>query len=174
MKRALCCTLACLGLLLAGFLTGGRGAPVDLSRIQGFAALAAFLLPRTYLRAVAPGVQTGPLLVAAVLVSLLALAAAGAIHDVLVDLRPDSATYLQAYGTELSAGNRHALYIPVGFGHGFQALSDDAEVLYMIDRPYVAGSARGLRWNDPSLDVAWPEPVTVIAARDLAYPDWVR
>ena len=44
----------------------------------------------------------------------------------------------------------------------------------MIDRPYVAGSARGLRWNDPSLDVAWPEPVTVIAERDLAYPDWVR
>lgn len=99
---------------------------------------------------------------------------AGAIHDVIVDLRPDSETYLRSYGTELSAGNRHALYIPVGFGHGFQALSDDAEVLYMIDRPYVAGSARGLRWTDPSLNVAWPEPVTVIAARDLAYPDWVR
>ena len=99
---------------------------------------------------------------------------AGAIHDVIVDLRPDSATYLQAYGTELDAANRHALYIPAGFGHGFQALSDGAEVLYMIDRPYVAGSARGLRWNDPSLAVAWPEPVTVIAERDLADPDWVR
>ncbi|KQP83042.1 dTDP-4-dehydrorhamnose 3,5-epimerase family protein [Methylobacterium sp. Leaf117] len=99
---------------------------------------------------------------------------AGAIHDVIVDLRPDSATYLQAYGVELNVRNRHALYIPTGFGHGFQALSDGTEVLYMIDRPYVVGSARGLRWNDPALDVAWPEPITVIAERDLTYPDWVR
>jgi dTDP-4-dehydrorhamnose 3,5-epimerase len=97
----------------------------------------------------------------------------GAIHDVIVDLRPDSATYLQGFGAELSAANRHALYVPAGFAHGFQALSDGAEVLYMIDRPYVAGSARGLRWNDPALDITWPEPVTVIAERDLAYPDWV-
>ncbi|MCJ2034758.1 dTDP-4-dehydrorhamnose 3,5-epimerase family protein [Methylobacterium sp. J-068] len=98
---------------------------------------------------------------------------AGAIHDVVVDLRPDSPTYLRSYGAELSAANRHALYVPAGFAHGFQALGDGAEVLYMIDRPYVAGSARGLRWNDPALDVTWPEPVTVIAERDLAYPDWV-
>lgn len=97
---------------------------------------------------------------------------AGAIHDVIVDLRPDSDTYLRFCGVDLSAENRHALYIPAGFAHGFQALSDGAEVLYMIDRPYVAGAARGLRWNDPALDVAWPEPVTVIAERDLAYPDW--
>lgn len=96
----------------------------------------------------------------------------GTIHDVVVDLRPGSATYLQAYGTELSAANRHALYIPAGFAHGFQALSDGAEVLYMIDRAYVPGSARGLRWNDAALRVTWPEPVTVIADRDLAYPDW--
>ncbi|WP_264050342.1 dTDP-4-dehydrorhamnose 3,5-epimerase family protein [Methylobacterium flocculans] len=99
---------------------------------------------------------------------------AGAIHDVIVDLRPGSATYLQAFGAELSAANRQALYVPAGFAHGFQALSDGAEVLYMIDRPYVAGSARGLRWNDPALRVAWPEPVTLIAERDLAYPDWER
>lgn len=96
----------------------------------------------------------------------------GTIHDVIVDLRPGSATYLRAYGTELSAANRHALYIPAGFAHGFQALSDGAEVLYMIDRAYVPGSARGLRWNDPAVSVTWPEPVTVIADRDLAYPDW--
>ncbi|MDB5644923.1 dTDP-4-dehydrorhamnose 3,5-epimerase family protein [Methylobacterium sp.] len=98
---------------------------------------------------------------------------AGAIHDVIVDLRPESTTYLQAYAADLSAENRHALYIPAGFAHGFQALSDGAEVLYMIDRAYVAAGARGLRWNDPALDVTWPEPVTVIAERDLAYPDWV-
>ncbi|SFG44774.1 dTDP-4-dehydrorhamnose 3,5-epimerase family protein [Methylobacterium gossipiicola] len=96
----------------------------------------------------------------------------GAIHDVLVDLRPDSASYLKSFAAALTQENRCALYIPVGVAHGFQALTDAAEVLYMIDRPYVAGSARGLRWNDPALDVTWPEPVTVIAERDLAYPDW--
>ncbi len=96
----------------------------------------------------------------------------GAIHDVLVDLRPDSPSYLKSFAATLTQDNRCALYIPAGFAHGFQALTDAAEVLYMIDRAYVPGSARGLRWNDPVLDVAWPEPVTVIADRDLAYPDW--
>lgn len=98
---------------------------------------------------------------------------AGAIHDVVVDLRRDSATYLQTYGAELSAANHHAFYIPAGFAHGFQALSDGAEVLYMIDRAYVAESARGLRWNDPALRLTWPEPVTMIAERDLSYPNWL-
>lgn len=97
----------------------------------------------------------------------------GAIHDVVVDLRPDSPTYLRSFGLELTAGNRVALYVPAGFAHGFQALGDGAEVLYMIDRPYVAGSARGVRWNDAALVVNWPEPVTVISERDLAFPDWV-
>ncbi|WP_043349873.1 dTDP-4-dehydrorhamnose 3,5-epimerase family protein [Methylobacterium sp. B1] len=96
----------------------------------------------------------------------------GAIHDVIVDLRRDSPSYLRAVGVELSAGNRTALYIPAGFAHGFQTLQDETEVLYMIDRPYVAGAARGVRWDDPALDVAWPEPVTVISERDLAFPAW--
>lgn len=96
----------------------------------------------------------------------------GAIHDVIVDLRRDSPTYLQAVGVELSAENRVALYIPAGFAHGFQTLRDETEVLYMIDRAYVAAAARGLRWDDPALDVVWPEPVTVIAERDLAFPAW--
>ncbi|SFK77496.1 dTDP-4-dehydrorhamnose 3,5-epimerase [Methylorubrum salsuginis] len=96
----------------------------------------------------------------------------GAIHDVAVDLRPGSPTYLRSLGVTLSAENRHALYIPAGFAHGFQALSDGAEVLYMIDRPFVAGAADGLRWDDPALDVTWPEPVTVISERDRTYPDW--
>ncbi len=89
-----------------------------------------------------------------------------------VDLRPDSPTYLQSFAVTLSAENRHALYIPAGFAHGFQALSDGAEVLYMIDRPFAAGAADGLRWDDPALSVAWPEPVTVISERDRTYPDW--
>ena len=97
---------------------------------------------------------------------------AGAIHDVLFDVRPDSATHGCSISVTLSAGNRHALYIPAGIAHGFQTLRNDTEVLYMIDVPYVAESARGLRWNDPALDVQWPEPISVISERDLAYPDW--
>ncbi|MCJ2073107.1 dTDP-4-dehydrorhamnose 3,5-epimerase [Methylobacterium sp. J-030] len=96
----------------------------------------------------------------------------GAIHDVVVDLRWSSPTYLRSVGVELSADNRMALYIPAGFAHGFQTLQDETEVLYMIDRLYVAEAARGIRWNDPALDVVWPEPVTVITERDLAYPAW--
>jgi dTDP-4-dehydrorhamnose 3,5-epimerase len=97
---------------------------------------------------------------------------AGAIHDVIVDIRRDSPTYLATAGMELSAENRCALYIPPGFAHGFQTLRDDTEVLYMIDVPYVPGAAAGIRWNDPAVEVVWPEPVTVIAARDLAFADW--
>lgn len=97
---------------------------------------------------------------------------AGAVHDLIVDLRPGSRTCGRSFGVELSAGNRTALYIPKGFAHGFQTLQDDSELLYMIDVPYVAEAARGLRWNDPALDVAWPEPVAVISPRDLAFPDW--
>ena len=96
----------------------------------------------------------------------------GAIHDVIVDLRKSSPTYLRAAAVELSAESRAALYIPAGFAHGFQTLRDDTEVLYMIDRAYVAEAARGLRWDDPALDVTWPEPVRVIAERDCAYPAW--
>lgn len=97
---------------------------------------------------------------------------AGAIHDVLVDLRRGSATYLRSFAATLTAENRDALYIPAGFAHGYQTLTDAAEVLYLIDRSYVAEAARGLRWDDLSLDVTWPEPVTVISERDRTYPDW--
>ncbi|WP_246725645.1 dTDP-4-dehydrorhamnose 3,5-epimerase family protein, partial [Beijerinckia sp. L45] len=62
--------------------------------------------------------------------------------------------------------------IPAGIAHGFQTLQDDTEILYMIDVPYVATSARGLRWNDPAIDVRWPEPITIISERDLTYADW--
>lgn len=96
----------------------------------------------------------------------------GTIHDVIVDLRRNSPTYLKVARIELSADNRAALYIPAGFAHGFQTLQDDTEVLYMIDRAYVAGAARGLRWDDPTLEVSWPEPVAVISERDLAFPAW--
>jgi dTDP-4-dehydrorhamnose 3,5-epimerase len=97
---------------------------------------------------------------------------AGAIRDVVVDLREGSSTYLRSFGLALSAENRDALYIPAGLAHGFQTLTDCAEVLYMIDRAFVPGAARGVRWDDPALDVVWPEPITVISERDLAFPAW--
>ena len=97
---------------------------------------------------------------------------AGAIYDVIVDLRRSSPTYLRSFGVELSAENRDALYIPAGFAHGFQALTDAAEVLYLIDCAYSADAARGLRWDDPAIDVAWPATVEVISDRDRTYPAW--
>ncbi|TXN40724.1 dTDP-4-dehydrorhamnose 3,5-epimerase [Methylobacterium sp. WL30] len=98
----------------------------------------------------------------------------GAILDAIIDLRPNSPTYRHWAGCELTADNREALYIPAGFAHGFQTLCDDTEVLYMIDKPYVASAARGARWDDPAFDLTWPEPVTVIAERDRAFPDWTN
>ncbi|MEN3210394.1 dTDP-4-dehydrorhamnose 3,5-epimerase family protein [Methylorubrum populi] len=97
---------------------------------------------------------------------------AGAIHDAVIDLRPDSPTYRRTAAVTLSAANRHALYIPAGLAHGFQTLSDDAEILYMIDLPFVASAADGVRWDDPAFALTWPEPVSVISDRDRAFPDW--
>ncbi len=96
----------------------------------------------------------------------------GAVHDVLIDLRRGSSTYRKCVGFALTAENRHALYVPPGVAHGFQALADGAELLYMIDLPYDAGAASGVRWNDPAFHVAWPEPISVISARDLDFDDW--
>ena len=88
----------------------------------------------------------------------------GAIFDVAVD--PSSGNW---FGVELSAANRKALYIPKGFAHGFQTLSDETEVFYQIAGVYRADSARGLRWNDPSLGITWPFEVSVISKRDQEY-----
>jgi dTDP-4-dehydrorhamnose 3,5-epimerase len=99
---------------------------------------------------------------------------AGAIHDVIVDLRPNSPTYLEALSVELSARNRSTLYIPADFAHGFQVLTDETEILYMIDRPFAPAGARGIRWDDPAIRIEWPEPITVISQNDLQFPDWVR
>ena len=94
----------------------------------------------------------------------------GAIHDVIVDVRPGSPTYLKWEPVELTADNRRLLYIPDGFAHGFQTLTDDAEVFYQMAAPYHPESARGLRWDDPAIGVTWPLPVAVIADKDRAYP----
>jgi dTDP-4-dehydrorhamnose 3,5-epimerase len=96
----------------------------------------------------------------------------GAIVDAIVDLRPESPTHRRWFSVELSAENHRALYIPAGMAHGFQTLADDVEVLYMMSEYYHGDLARGVRWNDPAFDLAWPEPITVIADKDLAFPDY--
>ncbi|MBN2308488.1 MAG: dTDP-4-dehydrorhamnose 3,5-epimerase [Candidatus Hydrogenedentes bacterium] len=104
---------------------------------------------------------------------------AGAIHDVIIDLRPGSSTFTGYIGVELSAENRKMVYIPEGFAHGFLTTEENAEVFYMMSAPFAAGAARGVRWDDPAFGVAWPGPVEVISERDAGYPDfdreaWVR
>jgi dTDP-4-dehydrorhamnose 3,5-epimerase len=94
----------------------------------------------------------------------------GAIFDVIVDIRTDSATYRRWLGFELSAENRRALYVPKGFAHGFITLTDATEVLYMISVPFVQDFSRGFRWNDPAVGIAWPKAPTVISERDANYP----
>jgi dTDP-4-dehydrorhamnose 3,5-epimerase len=98
----------------------------------------------------------------------------GAIHDVIVDLRPDSPTYTRAFGLDLDVESRRALYIPKGMAHGFQTLTDDAEVLYLITTPYVPEAGRGVRWDDPAFDIRWPNAPgeRVMSDRDRTYPDF--
>jgi dTDP-4-dehydrorhamnose 3,5-epimerase len=97
----------------------------------------------------------------------------GAIYDVIVDLRPDSPTYRRWLGAELDEVNRRSLYIPEGFAHGFQTLSEGAEVLYGISERYAPESARGFRWDDPAVGIEWPPAAgeRVISERDLSWPD---
>jgi dTDP-4-dehydrorhamnose 3,5-epimerase len=95
----------------------------------------------------------------------------GAAYDAIVDLREGSGTRLRWFATELSAGNRRALYVPPGFAHGYLTLAEDTELLYQISVPHHPESARGFRWNDPAVGIVWPEAPAVIAARDRAYPD---
>ncbi len=96
----------------------------------------------------------------------------GSICDVIIDIRPESPTFRQWRGFELSADNGLQLYIPKGFAHGFQTLSDDTRVNYLISEFYAPAAASGVRYNDPAFDVAWPLPVTTIAVKDLQWPDF--
>jgi dTDP-4-dehydrorhamnose 3,5-epimerase len=95
----------------------------------------------------------------------------GAAFDVIVDLRRESPTFRRWASVELSADSRTGLYIPHGFAHGFQTLVDDTELFYQISTPYAPAAARGIRWDDPQLGIAWPVAERrVISARDLALP----
>lgn len=93
----------------------------------------------------------------------------GAVVDVAVDVRPDSATYLQHVAVELTADDRRALYVPPFFAHGYQTLVDGTEVSYQVGAPYTPGAERGLRHDDPRLAIAWPLPVSGISDKDLTW-----
>jgi dTDP-4-dehydrorhamnose 3,5-epimerase len=96
---------------------------------------------------------------------------AGAVYDVIIDMRADSPTFKQWFAVELTAENHRMLYIPEGLAHGFQTLAEDTEVFYQMSAYYVPASARGVRWNDPAFGIEWPLEVEVIAPRDAAYGD---
>jgi dTDP-4-dehydrorhamnose 3,5-epimerase len=97
----------------------------------------------------------------------------GAIYDVVLDLRPGSPTFLKWHAAELSPENGDALYIPEGCAHGFQTLTDDAEVLYLISHPYVPESSTGVRWDDPAFEIEWPEAKSrTMSEKDRAWPDF--
>ena len=98
---------------------------------------------------------------------------AGAIFDVIIDLRADSETQGEWLAVELRADEGNALYVPEGFAHGFQTLADETDVLYMIADPYVPDAASGVRWDDPAFGIQWPgAEVRTISDRDRSWPDY--
>ena len=98
---------------------------------------------------------------------------AGAIHDVIVDLRPDSRTRGQHFGIRLDAVNRRMLFVPEGFAHGFLTLEDDSEIFYQMSEFYDPEGSRGIRWDDPRFGIRWPAEPRVISERDRSYPDYL-
>ena len=95
---------------------------------------------------------------------------AGAVFDVAVDLRPDSPTFLRWQGVELAGGDARSLLLPEGFAHGFQVLSDEAELLYFHSAPYAPEHEGGLSPSDPALAIDWPLPIANLSPRDAAHP----
>ena len=93
----------------------------------------------------------------------------GAIFDVIVDLRPESPTYLRHLAIELTERNGRGLYVPARFAHGYQVLEDETETLYHMNEVYTPAEADGLLYNDPRFDIAWPLPVTDVSERDRAW-----
>jgi len=98
----------------------------------------------------------------------------GAIIDVIVDLRPESATFKQWLGTELSAVNRRMLYVPEGFAHGYLTLEDNSEVVYQVSEFYNPEAERGLRYDDPAFGIGWPIAVSTVSEKDRSWPDYVE
>lgn len=98
----------------------------------------------------------------------------GGIWDCIIDLRPDSPTYCQWLGVELSEANGRMLLVPKGFAHGFVTLTDDVAVSYQVSEFYAPGAERGVRWDDPAFGIQWPCPITSLSDKDAAWPAYVR
>ena len=97
----------------------------------------------------------------------------GAIYDVIIDLRKDSPTYKQWIGVELSADNYRMLYVPEGFAHGYQTLQDNTEVTYQVSQFYTPDSERGIRWDDPTFNIKWPETEKqIMTEKDQSWLDY--
>jgi dTDP-4-dehydrorhamnose 3,5-epimerase len=96
----------------------------------------------------------------------------GAVYDVAIDLRPDSPTYRQWFGAELSPETGTMLYIPEGFAHGYETLEPNSTVEYLMSGLYAPASADGVRWDDPAFTIRWPIPPTVMTERDRTWPDF--
>ena len=95
---------------------------------------------------------------------------AGAIYDVVIDLRKGSSTFLHWLGVEISAANKKMIYIPEGFAHGFQALEDNSELIYHHTQFYTPGVEGGIRYNEPKIKIEWPTAVAGISERDGHHP----
>ena len=96
----------------------------------------------------------------------------GAIQDVIIDIRPDSSTYLKHFSVNLNADEHNALYVPEGFAHGFLTLEPETYVFYQMSEFYEPGFGRGFRWNDPVFNIEWGGAVNAISERDANYLDY--
>ena len=96
----------------------------------------------------------------------------GALYDLILDMRPDSPTFGQSFGAELTAENRRMMYVPKGFAHGFITLADDTEAFYFVDEFYSPEHERGIRWNDPEFNLSWPLSPTVLSDKDANHRDF--
>jgi dTDP-4-dehydrorhamnose 3,5-epimerase len=96
----------------------------------------------------------------------------GSLYDVILDLRPDSPTFGQSFGAELSAQNRKMMYVPRGFAHGLITLQDDTEAFYLVSQYYSPEHERGVRWNDPRFNIQWPIAPAEISEKDGKWPDF--
>jgi dTDP-4-dehydrorhamnose 3,5-epimerase len=94
----------------------------------------------------------------------------GAIHDVVLDVRPHAPTYRQWVAVPLSADDRRMVYVPEGMAHGFQTLADDTEVFYQMSEAHHPEAARGVRWDDPACAIEWPLAPVIVSPRDAALP----
>jgi dTDP-4-dehydrorhamnose 3,5-epimerase len=96
----------------------------------------------------------------------------GAVYDVIIDMRPESLSYMKWFGVELTDKNYKMLYVPRNFAHGFQTLEDETEVMYLVSEFYAPQSERGVRFDDPAFNIQWPLKVAQISEKDAAWPNY--